>query len=324
VALWLTRLAHKVLDPAGHRAGSHGSRLTTERRAEAVEPDDIDTVAERFVEIATTAHPRAQVGEGAAPVSESSGRQLVVLEVESYGSGTISDAQVAYRATHKSKGVATANQRLLVASDRLQLVDLQALDRYASTVLALPEKAPKNRERRAVCAALAASLLFGQEIDHLGEIAVIDDPESLGVKGTHPTLLRGTQVAWIPILPCAKQFEPDVEEAPYYRPTVEWLLVEFPSSLNLFRLLVTVLRGSKSRFPFKSQALHEQARKTISIINGDLNVRLTAARIAGFLERQVIAITGDRADAAILARKGDADARRYYYAPRTRHLQCVF
>ena len=59
-------------------------------------------------------------------------------------------------------------------------------------------------------------------------------------------------------------------------------------------------------------------------VNKKKSARLTPDRIAEFVSRQVVALNGDWADAALICGSGNANARLYYYAPDRRHLQRVW
>ncbi len=282
----------------------------TERRVREV--DDL-VAAHSILEDETEGLPSAEdVAEGAASTSESPRRAVAVVNVPlSVPAHFVGQEAMLWRAKNAARAIATSNQCLLLASDRLQLIDLEAAERYVG------EHLKGSRVSDALCQGAivtAAMLVTSLSIHDIRRIRVVEDIYDVPdrPKWHHLTVEDASLV--IPCPELIEGFVPSAADSEHYRPVVERIDVELPRKLKWVQLLIKVAGTKAWAAVFKNPDHVKNASKFISTVNETYGSRLTLARISQFQSRQLSATTGDRADAALLTR-GAAGARLYYYSP---------
>ncbi len=291
------------------RSGSSRSRAMRKTRS----GQDKDSPFPAYAELEDTYAPRLDE-DGGAPIPEFVGRRIALLPPDNRAQGlrVISTRQAYFRARQASRAIQTRAQGLLAASDRLQLVDISALNTAISELLKNKPSVSTDLESGLVL--LTASLLLGCPASQLSTIT-IRQSHSLDLHKPHRKSLL-TPTHWIlPVTKLPSAYVPPLSDRELYRAPVACIVLRLPD---------LPFRDVIEHYFKKLPALFEMSRADIladsacRYINSMHNARLTPSRVAGFLERQIYAMTGDWADAAffITGVSDSAEARRYYYAPR--------
>jgi hypothetical protein len=268
--------------------------------------------------------------EAAAPVAETAAMQLMAIE-SSEGEDRLTPGQQIRRAKYRAEAIAVSGQGVMQASDRLQLVDLAALDQAAQALLDRPAWLPQDISHQAV-AAVYLSLLTGRTIAQLSGLFVVR-ADALPEEG--PPLILALD-SWTvnssgPDLP--QSFEPDSGDRDLYHPITGRYSLPLPA-LRFADVAIACLDGSLAQqtvtranlYPLQNtQQLQLQADRFLQHVNHLFNARTTSTRVAGFLRRQVHVVTRDWADAELLSgQRGAPDPRLYYYTPRVNYLRRIY
>jgi hypothetical protein len=291
------------------------TRLRAERRV--AEVDDL-AAAHSILEDETDGLPGPEeVAEGAAPTSESPRRSVAVVDVPlTVPANFVGQAAMLWRAKNAARAIASSHQSLLAASDRLQLVDLEAAERYVGEHL---QGADGSTDLRQGAIVTAAMLVTSLSIDDIRNIRVVDSIHEVPDRPKMHYLVLEGKVLVVPCPHLGEGYEPRGADCDHYRPAVERIDVELPRQLKWVGLLMQFV-SKKAWATLFSKANHvESAGEFIRRVNKSYASRLTLARISQFQARQLAVTTGDRADAALLT-GGTAGARPYYYAPSLAHL----
>ena len=285
------------------------------------EVDDLTPRFEEFEQV--TVASSGDVDEGAAAASEILGRRVVALaSFYEVADSPLSPAQRVRQAKFRARAIAASAQGLLLSSDRLQLVDLEALALGIDAHLKGSWKLSEDLARGALAA--TASLLLGRTIERLVSVKVVlrlaQVPQTIG----SPYIVVEEEVIVLPPPTLERAFLPNADEQKWYRPTIGRLVLSFPKGLSFSQLVLERVRGALGSEPFADSHWKNLADRFVTEVNRLKNSRITLQRIADFLSRQVVAADGDWADGALLAGSGSSNARLYYYAPTAAHLEQVW
>lgn len=310
--------AIKARQPRKHR--THIGRKPPLRMAGSAEVDD-PTPEHLTYEDPTARGPSTDdLAEGAAGVREQVARRIATVKVStSVPATSLSPGQLHWRAKYRSRAISTSAQGLLLASDRLQLVDIAAAEQAVADLQTRRWRPPKAILQGA-CAA-SASLLLGRSIEKLRKLKVVARTTEVPETIQHLFLAVTDQSIVVPVLDLPRSFVPKGAEADAYRKVVRGLVLKIPSGLSWGRELLEFGQAHAGKEPFSGPEHGGWAEQFVKAVNDRTGSRLTTTRIAQFLTRQVVAQCGDWADAALLSGSGDANARLYYYAPTHAHLQ---
>ncbi len=255
---------------------------------------------------------------GAAPAGEGCAPSHAIVGCQDLGLEYHRDLRAKYGvAQHRARAITSAAQHLPMASDRLQLHDLTVLLDWFSK--GDPDSSSPYRD-----AALTA-FLTGLPSDGLPRVRVAQSPPALNADPDVVVLDLSTLSWWLPKLVLKDAFTPDEEERELYWPTDDRLALpisrSFPGVPRLVARAVKIHNGLLFREPANS--LREGIRRELNVLNQRFGSRLSLRRISDFLSR----FTADRADDRTLdsllsaaPEPSGADARLYYYAPRTSSL----
>ncbi|MDN5874131.1 MAG: hypothetical protein L0H29_07080, partial [Sinobacteraceae bacterium] len=216
--------------------------------------------------------------------------------------------------------IATSAQGLLVSARHLQLVDVAALMEAAADLLSGHWK-PRPKVGRAA-AAVYLSLLTGRSIQHLNKFRVFATPAEADPAGAQDVeLIVDTRQFRIRIPELPNAYVPAAEEAYLYRATTRTLNLKLPV-LPCTSLILRVLK-SIAQVPFgkRNPTLVKQAEDFVRMVNHRAGARITLARVAQFLARQIHLMSGDWADVSLVSGEERSDPRLYYYAPSVVTLQ---
>jgi len=263
------------------------------------------------------------LAEGAAGIRETASRRLATVKVSSSVPATaLSPGQLHWRAKYRTRAISTSAQGLLLASDRLQLVDLAAAEQAIADLQTRRWRAPKPVLHGAN--AVSASLLLGRPVEKLRRLRVVARIDQVPGAIKRPFLAVSDSALVVPAPDLASSFVPKGAEAAVYRPVSRGLVLRLPEGLSWSRQLLEFGEAHLGKEPFSGPDHPGWAEQFAKAVNERTGSRLTAARIAQFLTRQVVAQSGDWADAALLSGSGDANARLYYYTPTHAHLQARY
>lgn len=307
--------------PRRHR-GQTGPR-PQRQVAGSAEVDD-PTPEHQTYEDPTARGPTAEeLDEGAAGVRESAVRRIATVKIStSVPATSLSPGQLHWRAKYRTRAISTSAQGLLLASDRLQLVDLAAAERAMADLQTGRWRPPKPVGNGACV--VSASLLLGRPVEKLRKLKVVaritDVPGA--IKQPYLAVSDAALVVSAPDLP--NKFVPKGAEAAVYRTVSRGLVLPLPHGLSWSRQLLEFGQAHLGKEPFSGPDHAGWAEQFVKAVNNRTGSRLTTSRIAQFLTRQVVAQSGDWADAALLSGSGDANARLYYYTPTHAHLQAGY
>lgn len=255
--------------------------------------------------------------EGAAPCAENPVRRMITVRVE-HGGATLSPGQLLYRAAFRSRAIATSAQALLLGSDRLHLVDIEAAE--AASML-IRGKRGADELRRGQLAA-AASFVTGRPIEVAAALRVVRSVADID-RGHPLSIAVDDSMLSLPVPKPAKSFTAKPEDAGLYRSVEHRLVVALPTDLEWASTLLEYARRRIGNVLFEGDEWKRHAEAFIAFANEKFAARLTLTRIANFLHRQALAVSRDHADAEILAGR-DASARRHYYAPARAKLEGLY
>lgn len=303
--------------PPGGKSGGRPNRSPAVRRVAEVD----DLVAEHSIrEDATEGLPSAdEVSEAAASSAESPRRSTVAVNVPlNVPAHFVSSRQVISRAKFAARAIATSAQSLMLAGDRLQLIDLEAAERYAAGLRSRAFRQPSEGVSQGAIVA-AAMLITGLSADGLSDLKVVEQLAQVPEPPDAHYLVVSDGVLVIPGPQLVDGFVPTSADQEHYRPVAEQLVLKLPRELAWIQMLMEFAGKHIGGSPFNDPECVGQAGLFVSAVNDRFGSRLTPSRISQFQPRQLFATSGDRADVALLF-GGKADARLYYYAPTVAHL----
>jgi len=262
------------------------------------------------------------LAEATAASAESPQRSVATISVPlSVPAAYVGPRQMLWRATFVARAIKTSAQSLLLAGDRLQLVDLEAAERYSIELVKGSLRSPSEGTTQGAIAA-AAMLVTGLSVEGIQDLRVVKESSDVPSIPTGHYLVVSQALIVIPGPKLIDGFVPPDNDSQHYRPVTERLELKLPQQLHWVQLLLRFASGKVGTQPFNDPVYVEHVRLFSQAVNERFGARLTPARIAQFQSRQLIATSGDRADAALIT-GGMADARLYYYAPTVSHLlQC--
>lgn len=306
--------------PGGGEPENRPKRPPAARRVAEVD----DLVAEHSIrEDATEGLPSAdEVSEAAASSAESPRRSTVAVNVPlNVPAHFVSSRQVISRAKFAARAIATSAQSLMLAGDRLQLIDLEAAERYATGLRSRAFRPPSEGVSQGAIVA-AAMLITGLSADGLSDLKVVEQLAHVPERPDAPYLVVSDEVLVIPGPQLVDGFVPRSADQEHYRSVAEQLVLKLPRELAWIQLLMEFAGRHVGGSPFSDPECAGQVSLFVSAVNDRFGSRLTPSRISQFQARQLFATSGDRADVALLF-GGKADARLYYYAPAVAHvLRC--
>jgi hypothetical protein len=304
------------------RRGHKGPR-PPRRMAGSAEVDD-PTPEHQTYEDPTARGPSADdLAEGAAGVREPAARRIATIKVSaSVPATSLSPGQLHWRAKYRTRAISTSAQGLLLASDRLQLVDIAAAEQAIADIQTRRWRPPKPVLHGAN--AVSASLLLGRSVDKLIRLRVVARLDQIPGAIKQPFLAVSDSALVVPAPDLPRSFVPKGADAAAYRTTSRGLVLRLPDGLSWSRQLLDFGQSHLGKEPFSGPDHAGWAEQFAKAVNDRTGSRLTTARIAQFLTRQVVAQCGDWADAALLSGSGDANARLYYYTPTHAHLQARY
>lgn len=311
-----------VRDALRRRGPRTRTVTTVQRRPRTSRPresDDLVAPYSSYEDKSEGLPSQEDIDQGAAPVAESAGRTVQVIQISTapHPATFFSPSQLHWRAKNRSRAIATSSQGLLLASDRLQLVDLAAMER---AVRALRDRTWVVEAAIAQGAILsAASLVTGVQIEEIDSLHVVESLADVPEVPRFKYICVKERILVIPVPKPERGFVPDEQTARFYRPTVCRLELPMPEGLALTSLLLDFAAENRGH-PFDQQHRIHAATEFARLASERFNARITVRRISDFSSRQLVATTGDWADAALLTGSGDANARIYYYAPTVQHL----
>ncbi|HEU0195597.1 MAG TPA: hypothetical protein VFQ88_00100 [Nevskiaceae bacterium] len=184
--------------------------------------------------------PRLRVDEESrAPLPESTQRQVALLSLPA-AKHPISQRQAYWRAAHKSRAIRAQAQGLLASSDRLQLVDLAALE---TACLAQLHGRPRNDDFMRGLALLALALVTGIAVRGLGNVH-IQRGSTVNLNATPTVTTLCIDGGWwmrpVPALP--QGFMPSDAERQRYRSAGRYLALPLPA-LACVTLMLSLLRS---------------------------------------------------------------------------------
>lgn len=262
------------------------------------------------------------LAEATAASAESPQRSVATISVPlSVPAAYVGPRQMLWRATFAARAIKTSAQSLLLAGDRLQLVDLEAAERYSIELVKGSLRSPSEGITQGAIAA-AAMLVTGLSVEGIQELRVVKESSDVPSIPTGHYLVVSEALIVMPGPKLIDGFVPPDNDSQHYRPVTERLELKLPQQLHWVQLLLRFASGKIGTQPFNDPMYVENVRLFSRAVNERFGARLTPTRIAQFQSRQLIATSGDRADAALIT-GGMADARLYYYAPTVSHLlQC--
>jgi hypothetical protein len=304
------------------RRGHKGPR-PPRRMAGSAEVDD-PTPEHQTYEDPTARGPSADdLAEGAAGVREPAARRIATVKVSaSVPATSLSPGQLHWRAKYRTRAISTSAQGLLLASDRLQLVDIAAAEQAITDIQTRRWQPQKPVQHGA--SAVSASLLLGRSVDKLMKLRVVARLDQIPGAIKQPFLAVSDSALVVPAPDLPRSFVPKGDDAAAYRTTSRGLVLRLPDGLSWSRQLLDFGQAHLGKEPFSGPDHASWAEQFAKAVNERAGSRMTTARIAQFLTRQVVAQCGDWADAAILSGSGDANARLYYYTPTHAHLQARY
>lgn len=156
--------------PRKHRG--HTGPRPPRRVAGSAEVDD-PTPEHQTYEDPTARGPSADdLAEGAAGVREPAARRIATVKVPtSIPATSLSPGQLHWRAKYRTRAISTSAQGLLLASDRLQLVDIAAAEQAIADLQSRRWRPPKPVLQGAF--AVSASLLLGRPVEKLKKLKVV-------------------------------------------------------------------------------------------------------------------------------------------------------
>ncbi len=259
--------------------------------------------------------------EGGAPVRESPSCTIMFLHPPSpyFEARKPTLRQAHWRAKQQTRAIRTRAQGLMVGPDKLQLVDIGALH---TTIAAFLRNRSRDRFPVALVpglVALTTAVLTGVRIKDLSRIKITKSPAVAADKTRIPQPRLSRRELTLPVLPLTHAFIPAQVDRDKYRELTPNLILPL-QDLVLTELVQTYFDELGDYFA--RDDIETLADSTCRWINERHGARLSSARVADFLTRQVLATTDDWADAAFFAhgRSGDASARLYYYAPRHQYV----
>lgn len=302
---------------------SHTGVRAPRQKAGSAEVDD-PTPEHQTYDDPTARGPSADdLAEGAAGVREPASRRLATVKVTSSVPATaLSPGQLHWRAKYRTRAISTSAQGLLLASDRLQLVDLAAAEQAIADLQTRRWRAPRPVLLGAN--AVSASLLLGRPVEKLNKLRVVARVDQVPGTIKQPFLAVADAALIVPAPDLPRSFVPKSAEAAVYRSVSRGLVLSLPVGLSWARQLLEFGQVHVGKEPFNGAGHPGCAEQFVKAVNERFGSRLTTARITQFLTRQIVAQFGDWADAALLSGSGDANARLYYYTPTHAHLQACY
>ena len=292
-----------------------------------VEPDSAVEATEEFISVDTDASEQAERTRlGIAPIRESPSRRHASIALGSSGAFALSDRDRIVRAKTRARALATAAQRLPFASDRLQLLDLEALLEWLKDPKAL--SIPSDKSDEAVSILLIIMLLTGSDLQQGRRLQVANTPANINDSGD-PCLVLNPLSWYLPVPQLDDAFQPTADAVYLYRPTVDHLILPvlqtFPGVDRLLQLAARIHAGDLFTGTDKHWA--QKTNAILKHINHRLGSRLTLHCIADFLPRIVTDLVDDRAEGSLFSHVEDSTgsaARLYYYAPRMTRLVSIY
>jgi hypothetical protein len=307
--------AVKFRTPRKRNQSEHG---TTRRRRHG----DIESIAPDHDERQEEFEPADEdLSEGGAAVPESPRRRVVTVGTGSArGKDTdLSPAQRQWRAKERARGIASSAQGLMLGSDRMHLVDLEAFEAAIQRHLTGEKRLSDSAARGALAASV--SLLCGRSIERLKDFAIVHRIGDIPSRVLKPYFVTSESVIIFPAPTLEKAFTPSASEAACYRPVSQRLILPAPMNFAFSSLLIKHAETAVGTRPFAKGEWMADLDQFTGEVNLREHSRLTAVRIAEFLERQVVVTNGDWADAALFCASGDSNARLYYYSPTHKQLR---
>lgn len=253
--------------------------------------------------------------QGAAAVPESPRRTLLTMNVKaSVPDTSLSAGQRQWRAKQRARAIAASAQGLMLSTDRLHLVDLESFEHTLQRHMSGEETLDEGHALGALV--LCVSLLVGRPVEKLNDFAVAKHLTDLPAKISRPFLVESEAAFVLPPPPLKKAFAPPKEQANWYRPVQQKLMLPVPTGFAFGALLMRQAERLIGTQPFVDGRWIKAAEEFATQVNAREGSRITTTRIAEFLQRQILVETGDWADAALLCGTGDANARLYYYSPK--------
>ncbi|MEZ5463277.1 hypothetical protein [Dokdonella sp.] len=282
--------------------------------APAAEIDDLVAQHSIHEQIEDGLPDLGDIAEGTAAVAESPQRSTITVSVPlTVPAAFVGPQQMLWRATYAARGIRTSAQSLLLAGDRLQLVDLEAGERYATELREGGIRSPSVESTQGAIVA-AAMLVTGLSMEGIRDLQVAKTLADVPSVPTKHYLVAPDALLVIPGPRLKGGFVPSDNDSQHYRPVLSRLTLKLPQRLNWIQLLLDFANQQIGNQPFGEPAYVEYVGLFTQAVNDRFGSRLTPARISQFLARQLVATSGDRADAALIT-GGMADARLYYYAP---------
>lgn len=308
------------------RTGEPSIRILRRSPAEQ-EPDSSIEPDEEYVSIDADAAEQQERGRlGASPVGESPPRRHASIPLGDSAALALSDRDRIIRAKTRARAMATAAQLLPFASDKLQRLDIEALQDWLATPDLLSNSPDDADNSESIL--LVIMLLTGSDLHRARNLQIVDGPADVDDSGNLCLILN--PLSWcLPGPKLNNAFHPESKFAHLYRPTSKHLTLPVPTAFpGVERLLAqTDAIRAGTFFSGTDKSWERRVRDILSKINRHFASRLTPKRIADFLSRAVNDTCGDRAEGSLFHHFEDSTgsaARLYYYAPRLTRLITVY
>ena len=263
------------------------------------------------------------LAEAAAGIPESPRRRVILVDVRSTVPDTsLSPRQRQWRGQLRARAIASSAQGLMLGSDRLHLVDLEAFETAVMRHLSGERRFSETVARGALICSV--SLLCGRPIQKLKDFSIVMRRENIPSRVHKPYFVASECALVLPVPALKSAFNPSSDEAQWYRPVVQQLTVPLPQELVFTTLLQRAAAKALGSNPFAAESWSEDAAQCIDQVNGEFGSRINLSRIAEFLGRQILVETGDWAEAALFCGSGDANARLHYYSPTHGYLRALW
>lgn len=219
----------------------------------------------------------ADVAEGASARPESPRRRTARMRVDPAIPGVadtnLSSGQRQWRAKQRARAIASSAQGLMLGSDRLHLVDLDAFETTVQRHVSGERRLSANASRGALICSV--SLLIGRPLDKLKDFAIVARPEDIPTQVLKPYLVISESALVLPPPTLEKAFVPIDEEVKSYRATVEHLTVPVPQGFGFSTLLLRAAERLAGPKPFADDSWNDHANAFIKEVNEDKKSRIS-------------------------------------------------